>query len=194
MPEAGVAHRIAGLTSLYYGDYTEARTWLEKALDILDSERDRDLAFRFGQDQVAGATIYSGRPNWPLGDRKSAAVCRSGASIKRQRAGMCRRSIYVNYHLCFFEAVRRDRRRTLPLAEAVLDLAASGYAYMGEAWPLPSGWANWRIGDRQTELAEMRHGVERWRELGQGSTALFARPLAEAEADRWSRTSRSQSL
>jgi predicted ATPase len=56
--EAGVAHRIAGLTSLYFGDYTQARTWIEKSLAILDSERDRDLAFRFGQDQVAAAMIY----------------------------------------------------------------------------------------------------------------------------------------
>ena len=32
-PEAGVAHRIAGLTSLYFGDYTEARTRIEKSLD-----------------------------------------------------------------------------------------------------------------------------------------------------------------
>ena len=45
------------------------------------------------------------------------------------------------------------------------------------------GWANWLVGDQQMELAEMRRGIERWRELGQA----FHRPylgalLAEAEA------------
>jgi hypothetical protein len=29
------------------------------------------------------------------------------------------------------------------------------------------GWANWLVGDQQMELAEMRRGIERWRELEQ---------------------------
>ena len=45
-PEAGVAFRISGLTRLYFGDYAGAGSNIEKALAILDSERDRDLARR----------------------------------------------------------------------------------------------------------------------------------------------------
>jgi tetratricopeptide (TPR) repeat protein len=67
-PEGGVAYRIAGLTHLYFGDYAAARADIEKALDVLDSERDRDLAFRFGQDQVAAALIYLALVLWPLGE------------------------------------------------------------------------------------------------------------------------------
>jgi predicted ATPase len=46
------------------------------------------------------------------------------------------------------------------------------------------GWANWLADDREIALAEMRRGIELWRELGQA----WHRPylialLAEAEAD-----------
>ena len=91
---------------------------------------------------------------------------------------------YVNYHLCLFEALRGDGSEPPPVAKAVLDLAREQrHADLGERRPLFHGWANWLVGDQQMELAEMRRGIERWRELGQA----FHRPylgalLAEAEA------------
>ena len=184
-PEAGVAHRIAGLTSLYFGDYTEARTRIEESLDILDSERDRDLAFRFGQDQVAAALIYLALTLWPLGDVDKARQFADRALDQAAKSANVPTLIYVNYHLCLFEAMRRDPLRTSPLAEAILDL--------GEARAMPiwenSGrifraWANRHTGNRQPALAEMRHGVERLRELGQGWNRQYSSALlAEAEAD-----------
>jgi predicted ATPase len=183
-PEAGVAYRIAGLTSLYFGDYTEARAWIEKSLDILDSERDRDLAFRFGQDQVAAAMIYLALTLWPLGDVERARQFADRALDQAAKSGNPT-LVYVNYHLCFFEAMRRDRRRTLPLAEAVLDLAkARAMPIWENAGRIFRAWANWPTGDRQRELAEMRQGVERRRELGQGwNRPYLSALLAEAEAD-----------
>jgi hypothetical protein len=50
------------------GNYAEARERIEKALDILDSERDRGLAFRFGQDQLAASMIYLALALWPVGE------------------------------------------------------------------------------------------------------------------------------
>jgi predicted ATPase len=81
--------------------------------------------------------------------------------------------------------MRRDRRRTLPVANAVLDLA--------EAWAMPiwenagrffRAWASRPIGDQVPALAEMRHARERWRELSQGwNRPYLSALLAEAEAD-----------
>ena len=46
------------------------------------------------------------------------------------------------------------------------------------------GWANWVLGDQQMELAEMRQGIERLHELGQGFYRPYLRGLlAEAYAD-----------
>ena len=179
-----MAYRISGLTRLYFGDYAEARANIEKALAILDSERDRDLAFRFGQDQVAAAMIYLALVLWPLGDVERARQFADQAASQATKSGNVQTLAYVNYHLCLFEALRGDRERAAPVAKAVLDLAREHAMPIWEsAGRLFHGWANWLVGDQQMELAEMRRGIERWRELGQA----FHRPylgalLAEAEA------------
>jgi predicted ATPase len=183
-PEAGVACRISGLTRLYFGDYAGAHANIEKALAILDSERDRDLAFRFGQDQVAAAMIYLALVLWPLGDVERARQFADQAASQATKSGNLQTLAYVNYHLCLFEALRGDRERAAPVAKAVLDLARERAMPIWESGGrLFHGWANWLVGDRQMELAEMRRGIECWRELGQA----FHRPylgalLAEAEA------------
>jgi predicted ATPase len=184
-PEAGVAHRISGVTCLYFGNYTGAQANIEKALDILDSERDRDLAFRFGQDQVAAAMIYLALVLWPLGDVERARQFADRAAAQAAKSGNAPTLVYVNYHLCLFEAVRGDRQRALPVAETVLDLAGKRSMPIWErAGRFLHGWANWLAGDRQVELAEMHRGVELWRELGQGYHRPYLSMLmAEAEAD-----------
>jgi predicted ATPase len=75
--------------------------------------------------------------------------------------------------------------RTLPLAEAVLELAkARAMPIRENAGRIFRAWANWPTGDRQSEVAEMRLGLERYRELGQGwNRPYLSALLAEAEAD-----------
>ena len=184
-PEAGVAQRIAGLTSLYFGNYPEARERIEKALDILDSERDRELAFRFGQDQLAAAMIYLALALWPLGEVERARQFANRAVTQAAKSGNLQTLVYVNYHLCFFETVRGDRQRALPVAQALLDLAREHAMPVWEALGrFLHAWANWVVDDQQIELAEMRQGIERLRELGQGFHRSYLRGLlAEALAD-----------
>jgi hypothetical protein len=38
------------MTCWYQGDFVGARVHMEQALEIYDSERDRELVFRFSQD------------------------------------------------------------------------------------------------------------------------------------------------
>jgi predicted ATPase len=183
-PEAGVACRISGLTRLYFGDYVDARASIEKALAILDSERDRDLAFRFGQDQVAAAMIYLALVVWPLGDVERARQLTDQAASQAAKSGNVQTLAYVNYHLCLFETLRGDRARAAPVAKAVLDLAGERAMPIWEsAGRFFQGWANWLVGDQQVELAEMRRGIQRWRELGQAwHRPYLGALLAEAEA------------
>ena len=67
-PEAGVAHRAAGITHWFAGEYVEAREHLEHALALFQPGRDDDLAFRFGQDAGVAAMLYLALALWPLGD------------------------------------------------------------------------------------------------------------------------------
>ena len=72
-PEAGVAHRCAGTTHWFAGEYETARDHLELALALFQPGRDDDLAFRFGQDAGVAAMADLAQNLWPLGDVDRAA-------------------------------------------------------------------------------------------------------------------------
>ena len=80
-PEAGVAHRAAGMTHWFAGEYREAREHLECALALFQAGRDDDLAFYFGQDPGTGAMLYLALTLWPLGE--SDARSPSLATLRR---------------------------------------------------------------------------------------------------------------
>ena len=65
--EASIAHRLIGSTRWLQGDFIGARLHLENSLAIYNTERDRDFAFRFGQDSGVSAMIVLALTLWPLG-------------------------------------------------------------------------------------------------------------------------------
>ena len=68
-PEAGVAHRVQGITHWFAGEFVEARDHLERALALFQPGRDDDLAFRFGMDPgVARYGLSGDCVLWPLGE------------------------------------------------------------------------------------------------------------------------------
>ncbi len=82
-PEASVAHRAAGATCWFAGEYAQARDHLERALALFRPGRDDDLAFRFGQDQGVSAMAFFALVLWPLGevDRAASLLSRMLARI-----------------------------------------------------------------------------------------------------------------
>ena len=82
LAEAGVAHRVQGMTHYFAGEFVEAVRELERGLSLFQPGRDDDLAFRFGQDTGAAALVYLAAALWPLGE-----VDRAISLIDRMRAG-----------------------------------------------------------------------------------------------------------
>src|SRR4029079_9096688 len=80
--EAGVAQRLLGSTSWLQGDFSSARTYLEKSLAIYDSARHHDLAFRFAQDPGVSALIVLALTLWPLGEPDRAGQCAEQAVVR----------------------------------------------------------------------------------------------------------------
>ena len=70
-PEAGVAHRTAGITCWFAGEYREARDHLERALALFEPGRDDDLTFRFGLDPGIATMVNLANASWPLGEVRS---------------------------------------------------------------------------------------------------------------------------
>jgi predicted ATPase len=72
-PEAGVAHRAAGMTYWFAGEYRQARDHFERALALFQPGRDDDMAFRFGQDPGVSAMEWLALALWPPGEIDRAA-------------------------------------------------------------------------------------------------------------------------
>ena len=111
LPEAGVAHRIAGITCWFAGEYREARDHLERALALFQPGRDDDLAFRFGQDPGVAAMANLAAASWPLGevDRAISLIDRMQTRV----AGLTHISTlaFGELYAAMFELMRGDHAR-----------------------------------------------------------------------------------
>ena len=80
-PEAGIAHRVQGMTHYFAGEFVEAMRELERALALFEPGRDDDLAVRFPPDPGVASMIYLAFASWALGE-----VDRAVSFIERMRA------------------------------------------------------------------------------------------------------------
>ena len=139
-PEAGVAHRAAGMTCWFAAEYREARDHLERALASFQPGRDDDLAFRFGLDPGVGAMAYLAMVPWPLGE-----VERAISLIDRMQtrlADLTHGSTLAagRTYAALFELMRGDYVRAAPNAVELARLAR------GHELPMWRAFGVYRVG------------------------------------------------
>ena len=183
-PEAGVAHRAAGITCWFAGEYREARDHLERALALFQPGRDDDLAFRFGQDPGVAAMAYLAIASWPLGE-----VDRAISLIDRMQTRIADLThvgtlAFGRMHAAMFELMRGDHARAAPNAFELARLAREHDLPMFRAFGVfLEGWATAASGALGGGLEDMRRGVELLREQNVLMfDGLLKIALAEAEA------------
>jgi tetratricopeptide (TPR) repeat protein len=183
LPEECVAHRAAGITHWFAGEFHQAREHLERALALFVPGRDDDLAFRFGQDAGVSALLNLAFALWPLGD-----VARAISLIERAHERLANITHAGTLGLgsqqsALFELMRHDRTRMAQNAYKLARLAREHDLPMFRAFALfLKGLA--KEDDTSTGgLEDMRRGVDLLREqnvlLHDG---LLKIALAEAEA------------
>ena len=183
-PEAGVAHRVAGITCWFAGEYCEARDHFERALALFRSGRDDDLAFRFGVDPGVNATAYLAIASWALGqvDRAISLVDRMQTRI----AALTHVGTLAlgRMHAAMFELMRGDHPRAVQNAFELARLAREHELPMWGAFGVfLQGWAAAASGAVSSGLEDMRRGVELLREQNVlVFDGLLKIALAEAEA------------
>ena len=184
-PEAGAAHRSAGATHWFAGEYVEARDHLEQALALFKPGRDDDLAFRFGQDAGVAAMFYLALTLWPLGDVERAISLVDGAHQRIATLSHVGTRAYGSAHAAIFELMRGDRVRA---AEGALELARLAHEHDLTLWRvvgvilegLASAHQN---GAAAGALEDARHGLQLLREQNFVTyDGLFKIALADAEA------------
>ena len=185
-PEAGVAHRAAGITCWVAGEYREARDHLERALALFQPGRDDDLAFRFGPDAGVLAMHYLALTLWAMGDigRAVSLVGRAEARI----ADLTHVGTLApgRMHAAMFDLMRGDRARVAANAFELTRLAREFDLNLFRAFSVfLEGWASPASGASGSGLEGMRRGVELLREQNVlWFDGLLKMALAEAEAQR----------
>jgi predicted ATPase len=180
--EASIAHRLLGSTCWLQGDFIGARMHLENSLAIYNTERDRDFAFRFGQDSGVSAMIVLALTLWPLGEIKRASQYADEATTQAARSTHVATEAFAHGFKSLFEMMRRDAACALHEGEVLLGFARE---HVMPQWlaigTFTLGWARWHSGDREAG-EEMRNGMALFREQGiRFPLPLCAVLLAEIE-------------
>ena len=183
-PEAGVAHRTAGITCWFAGEYREARDHLERALVLFQPGRDDDLAFRFGSDPGTATMVNLANASWPLGEVDRAISLIDRAQLRSADITHAGALAFARMHSALFDLMRRDHARAAPKTFELAQLAREhGLTMHGAFGAFLEGWASAAGGAPDGGLADMRRAVD---ELREQNVLLFDGllkiALAEAEA------------
>ncbi|MDE2374685.1 MAG: hypothetical protein KGL96_10690, partial [Hyphomicrobiales bacterium] len=157
----------------------------QQSAALYDPERDRESAFRFGQDIGVAAKAYLG---WSLDQRGDADRARSvidDMMALALRTGHAATIAYAHYHYAAFEVVRLNVQGARTHAEACLALAREhGMPYWQLACAAIGGWAVLRLDGAAKGLPILREALAagRQRQIHVGfDTFLPYAALAEAE-------------
>jgi class 3 adenylate cyclase/tetratricopeptide (TPR) repeat protein len=164
-PEACVAHRIAGTTDWFAGEYVEARDHLERALALFQPGRDDDLAFRVGQDAGVSAMLYLAITLWPLGDFDR-AISLIGRAHERI-AGLAHIGTYAygKMHAAEFELMRGNLSQTASNASELARLARDHDLNFWRPYAVfLESWVRSETGAPADGLEGMLRGLELFRE------------------------------
>jgi class 3 adenylate cyclase/predicted ATPase len=184
-PEAAVAHRLAGVTEWYLGNFELARAHSGETLAMFDAQRDRDLAYRFGRDTGVSAMVFMALALWPLGETDHAHRIGEEGLARAVASGHALTMVYGLFQYALLHVVRRDATTTASLAETVVRLAREhGMPLYSAYGQFLEPWARWHLGDREGGLDAMRRGIAACHDMDNlVFTTLFETVLAEAEAE-----------
>ena len=172
-PEAGVAHRAAGLTCWFAGEYREARDHLERALGLFLPGRDDDLAFRFGLDPGVAAMVNLAAVSWPLGEVDSAISLIERMQTRLAGLTHVGTLAFGKVHSAVFDLMRGDHARATPKAFELASLAREHELTMyGAFGAFLHGWTTTKSGTprrrarehapRGRPAARTEYSVVRW--------------------------------
>jgi predicted ATPase len=182
--EAGIAHRVQGITHLFAGEFVEAASELEHALALFQSGRDDDLGVRFPPDPGAAAMIYLAFTSWALGEFKKAASLVERTRARIEELPHATTLAHATALTAFFALMRNDRsqaRASVPeLARIVRDHELPLFRTIAE---FLVGWADVDGGELASGLDAMRIGVESLRKQNAAVfDGIIKIALAKAEA------------
>ena len=183
-PEAGVAHRVQGITHWFAGEFVEARDHLERALALFEPGRDDDLAYRFGMDPGVPAMAYLAFVLWSFGEIDCALSL--AERMRGRTAGLTHANTLAlgTMHAAAFELMRGDRPRIRTSALELARIAREHDLRLFRAFDdFFGGWMAADDGALPDGIERMRRGAENLRaQNALVFDGLLKIALSEAEA------------
>ena len=181
--EAAVAFRLNGTTEWFTGNFTAARSFLERSLAVFNPQGHSDHAFRFAQDIGVSIAAYLALVLWPLGEVDRARTVAEQMIARATETGHASTIGYGHFNMAVFEMMRRSSSRAAGHIESLVDISRSHEMGMWTAYG--KFLAPWCGADgSHATLAEMRKGIAACRAQGIGNfIPFFKTVLAEVEAE-----------
>jgi tetratricopeptide (TPR) repeat protein len=180
----GIAHRMMGVTFGYIGDFRAGKPHLERALAILEVQRDADLVTRFNENPLIGTRTRSAIDAWVRGEADASEAHAARAVAEAETLGHVSTLCYVHGWKANLDALRRDPERALIAAEAALAASERSGA---RVWvPAASIVRDWALHKRNGSEFGARLLEERLSALDEVGHDILFRPLLgglAAEAD-----------
>jgi predicted ATPase len=166
-------HRTLGVTFLWLGEITCARSHLEKSIVLYDLQQHRSLAFLYGRDPKVDSLCYTALALWLLGYPDQALERLSEAlTLARVRS----HPYSLALALIFATRLRQYRREVQGVqewAEAALSLSTEqSFPVFVAVGTLLGGWAIAMQGAGEQGVARMHQGLVAY----QATTAELQRP------------------
>ena len=183
--ETGVAHRGLALIGYFSGDFLDAQTHCERALEACAPGHEEKARERFGE--YTGALVMSclAITTWQLGEIDRA---RELIDLANRRAAGLGHVPSMGHPLLFrshLEVLRGDAAAALSAAEALASCARDHGMTLWRRWAeLSSAWARGRLYDPAAAAVEFRRALVACSD--QGATinmAFFKALLAQLETD-----------
>jgi predicted ATPase/class 3 adenylate cyclase len=161
------AHRALGNTLFWFGDLAAACDHMQQGIELYAPDRDRRLAFLYGQDpDVANR----GMQTWPLAlmGYPGAALARGGEALARAREvghpySLGYALVHVTCSLQMLGLVAEARERA---KEAISLTTEKNFPNWLLAGMVLRGWALSKIGRAEEGVAAVGEAVDVWRSFG----------------------------
>jgi tetratricopeptide (TPR) repeat protein len=172
--ETAVAHRTLALNCFLLGNFAEARSHAERAVELDDPARSAESRFRFGVDCRIGALGYLALANWQIGDVEESSRLFHEALTQAATSGHVQTIANTGAFNAALDATRGDAEAANKTASMVFALSREhGMALYVALSEMPLLWAQSRLGDRGEGASKLHRALANYMAAGNQWFAPF---------------------